>query len=216
MIDSVMNKKEFLQRLSEVSEWHRPHLGPNGCYSVAKGKTIKLPEHPGTVTEQELEEMSEHEVKCYYDRLLAWREAQPNESVPPEITQVKVQAVDCEDCGRYCEYGRRTQRKLHDSGSRHWREFCVECEQFKDPATGKFTVPKLGSHQYFNDYYKPKLGLYRSKYQPEPKAVKVIEPKVPKPPKLTKSQLVEKIISEGSWHTTETDHSIIRRFEQKK
>jgi hypothetical protein len=207
-----MNNKEFLQRLSEVSEWHIPKLGPNGCYSVAKGRERDI-EHPGAITEAELEEMSEHEVKQYYEQLLAWREAQPNESVPPEITKVKVQPTDCEDCGRHCPTGRRTERKLHESGGKHWREHCKECQMFKDPLTGEFTLSREASHQYFIQFYKPKQGKYKSKYQP--KLDKATAPKVTRERKLTKSQLVEKIIQEGTWVTHETEDSITRVFVPK-
>lgn len=158
-----MDNEEFLKRLSEVSEWSRPQVGPTGCASVRKGHPE--PEHPGAITEAELEEMTDEEVELYYAQLIAWREAQPNETLRPVIQRVKVQAKNCEDCDRHCPEGRRTQRKLHYTGSRHWREWCQTCELFRDPATGKFTLPKLGSHQYFGSYYRPKLGVYDSKYQ---------------------------------------------------
>lgn len=214
MIDSVMNDEEFLKRLSEVSEWHRPQTGPNGHASIAKGKCKPMPEHPGPITELELDEMSEHEVKVYYDKLMAWREAQPNMSVPPEILKVKIQPKNCEDCGRHCPNGRKTEKKLHESGGLHWRERCVECDLFKDPLTDQFTVTKEAAHQYFTQFYKPKLGKYKSKYQPklEPK-VKAVRPQRQK--SLTKSQIMEKIISEGTWETVETEHSITRRFVPK-
>ncbi len=189
-----MNNDKFLKRLSEVAEWHRPHLGPNGCYSVAKGKTVKTVEHPGAITELELEAMTDWEVQQYYDQLMAWQESQPNESVPPEIVKVKVQAVDCEDCGRYCEHGRRTQRKLHENIQRHWREFCTECEQFKNPETGRFDIPKLGSHQFFRNYLKPKLGRWPNQS--------------PDLPKISRQQLIRKI--------EENEHQIIRYFQEKK
>ena len=203
-----MNKDEFLKRLSEVSEWHIPMLGPNGCYSVAKGREKRI-EHPGMVTEEELEAMSEHEVKQYYDKLMAWRESQPNPSVQPEILAVKIQAKDCEDCGQHCPNGRKTQKKLHDSGSKHWREWCLECQRYRDPLTGEFTVRKEVAHQYLTQFYKPKLGKYKSKYQPklEP-TVKAERPNR----KLTKSQIIEKMYAEGSWETRETEDSITRVF----
>jgi hypothetical protein len=211
-----MNNEEFLKRLSEVTEWHRPHLGPNGCYSVAKGKETKLIEHPGAVTEQELEEMTEHEVKVYYDKLLAWREAQPNDSVPLEITKVKIQPVDCPDCGQHCATGRRLEVKQYESGAKHWRKFCRECEMFKNPIDGEFNITKHQAHQFFIQFYKPKQGKYKSKYQP--KLDKSTAPKVTReraPSKLTKSQLVEKIINEGHWVTHETEDSITRVFVPK-
>ena len=210
-----MNEEEFLTRVAEVSEWHRPQTRPNGCDSVSKGKNKPMPEHPGPITELELEEMSEHEVKVYYDKLLAWREAQPNNSVPPEIIRVKTQPVDCPDCGLHCPLGRRTEKKLHESGSKHWRERCVNCDTFRDPLTGQFTLSKQASHQYFIQFYKPKLGKYKSKYQPKLE-VKEKATRPNRTAKLTKSQIMEQIINEGTWHTVETDTSIIRRFEPKK
>lgn len=209
-----MNKDEFLKRLSEVAEWHIPMLGPNGCYSVAKGRERKV-EHPGPITPEELEEMSETEVKRYYDQLMAWRESQPNPSVHPEIISVKIQPVDCMDCGRHCPAGRKTQIKLHESGDRHWRELCKECNLYRDPLTGQFTLEPHIAHAYFTQFYKPKLGKYKSKYQPDLKPKeKAVRPN--RKLKLTKSQIMEKIIAEGSWETRETDDSITRTFVPKK
>jgi hypothetical protein len=211
-IDSVMNNEEFLQRLSEVSEWHRPQCGPNGAVSVNK-RAKSGPQHPGTVTEAELAAMDEDEITEYYERLLAWREAQPNASVPPEIKRVKIQAVDCEDCGRHCPQGRRTERKLYESGTRHWREFCTECELFKSPVSGLYEIPKLGNQQFFNSYHRPKLGVYASKYQTTDSAE--VKPRGPRgrPRKaLTRSEIVEGIRQEGDWIIRETDESITKFF----
>lgn len=162
-----MDNEDFLKRLSEVADWHRPKLGPSGCNSIAKGRSV--PEHPGEITEQELAEMSDEEAQEYYDKLMAWRESQPNDSVPPEIKRLKFEPRPCDDCSQMLEQHRRTERKLYISGQRHWRERCLNCNKFRHPDTGKFTVNGLGSHQFFCDYYRPKLGVYRSKYQPEPK-----------------------------------------------
>lgn len=213
-----MDPKEFLRRLSEVSEWHRPNLGPNGSPSISKGREKKLVPHPGAVTEAELAEMTDTEAQAYYEQLMAWREQQPNESVQPEILRVKTQATNCEDCGRHCPQGRRTECKLYETGQRHWREFCTTCELYRDPATGKFTLPKLGSHQYFSSFYRPKLGVYASKYQPKIEVVKEPQPRgrPKKEAKLTKSQIVEKIMQDGTWHIRETEDQIIRTFEPKK
>lgn len=200
-----MDPKEFLRRLSEVSEWHRPQLGPQGSPSVSKGRGPKKIKHPGPITEQQLEAMTEHEVKRYYDQLMAWREAQPNDSVAPEIIRVKCQAKDCEDCYKHCPEGRKVEKKLHQTANPHWRELCVECQMYKSPLTGLFEIPKRGSHQFFNDYYRTKLGRYHSKYQPEV---------------VNKSEIIGKILAQnqalGQYHLEETEDSIIRRFEQKK
>jgi hypothetical protein len=113
--------------------------------------------------------MTDEEAQDYYDRLVAYKESQPNESMPPEIIRVKTSAVDCGDCGQHCENGRRVESKICLSGRKHWRTRCLACKLYRDPATGEFTVEAHRVHTYFSTYYRPKLGLYKSKYQPEPK-----------------------------------------------
>jgi hypothetical protein len=209
-----MNNDEFLKRLSEVSEWYRPQTGPNGQPSVSKGRAVKVPEHPGPITAEELDEMTEEAVTEYYERLMAWREAQPNITVPPEILKVKYPPQSCEDCDKILEEPRRVERKLHESSQRHWRERCVNCDCFKHPQTGEYSISKKYSHQFFIDFYRPKKGVYKSKYQKEPKVKKEPKPRG-RPKKMTKSQLVEQIIAEGTWVTHETETSVIREFVPK-
>jgi len=185
-----MNNDEFLKRLSEVAEWVRPQTGPNGAISVNK-RAKAPPEHPGPITEAELAEMTDEQAQDYYDQLMAYKESLPNSSVPPEIKKLKIQAKDCEDCGRHCENGRQVQSKLCVSGQKHWRTSCQTCGLYRDPATGKFSLAPKEVHNYLNCYYRPKLGVYKSKYQPEPK--KKIEP-TPE----VKQRLKEMVKNEGS------------------
>lgn len=159
-----MDEKLFLQRLSEVAEWHRPKLGPNGAASTNK-RAKEQPEHPGPITEEQLDQMSDAEAEDYYERLMAWRATQPNESIGPEIKQLRIQAVDCPDCGRHCAEGRRMETKLCQTGQRHWRTRCDVCNLYKDPATGKFSIDPKMAHSYLMSYYRPKLGLNNSKHQ---------------------------------------------------
>jgi hypothetical protein len=205
-----MNNDEFLKRLSEVSEWYRPQTGPQGQPSVSKGRAKPIPEHPGPITEEELDEMTEEAVTEYYEQLLAWREAQPNASVPPEILRLKPYARKCEDCNKSCDSTRLVECKQYTTGVRHWREYCNYCEKFRDPRTNEFTVSRQASAQFFGN-------LYRKDRPLRVKAKK--EPKVPgvrgRPKKLTKSQIVEQIISEGTWVTHETETSVIRHFVPK-
>jgi hypothetical protein len=169
-----MDEKLFLQRLSEVSEWVRPQTGPNGAKSVNK-RAKAPPEHPGPITEAELAEMTDTEAEQYYERLMAWRESQPNNSVPPEIKELKIQSTACEDCGEYCANGRRVESRLCVTGERHWRTRCQVCERYRDPATGLFTVTSQEVHRYFASYYRPKLGVYNSKHQPKAKTNTVVD-----------------------------------------
>jgi hypothetical protein len=109
--------------------------------------------------------MTDAEAEDYYERLMAWKATQPNNSVPPEIIKLKTQAVDCSDCGRHCVNGRRTETKLCSTGQRHWRTRCDVCNLYKDPATGEFTIQPQVAHSYLMSYYRPKLGINNSKHQ---------------------------------------------------
>lgn len=201
-----MNNEEFLKRLSEVAEWIRPQTGPNGHPSVAKGKNYKPPEHPGPITEDELDSMTETEVKVYYDRLMAWRESQPNDSVPPEIVRLKSAIHKCQDCDRILEEPRRIEFKQHESGTKHWRERCANCSCFRNPITKEFSVESKTAHQFFTDYHRPKKGIYNSKYQQ-------VKPVVT--PTMTKREIIQRIEQAGEWITTETEDSITRVFQPK-
>ena len=79
-----MDEKLFLQKLSEVAEWHRPQTGPNGACSVNK-RAKSAPQHPGPITQAELDEMSDEDAQLYYDQLMAYKASLPNDSVPAEI-----------------------------------------------------------------------------------------------------------------------------------
>lgn len=169
-----MDEKLFLQKLSEVAEWHRPQTGPNGACSINK-RAKSAPEHPGPITQEELDEMSDAEAQDYYDRLMAYKASLPNDSVGPEIKRLKIQPVNCEDCGNTCANGRKLESKLHQTGKPHWRTRCVECNLYKDPVTGKFTINPQSVHSYMGSYYRPKLGIYKSKFQSE---IKKPEPQI--------------------------------------
>jgi hypothetical protein len=206
-----MNNDEFLKRLSEVSEWYRPQTGPQGQPSVSKGRAKPIPLHPGAITAEELDEMSEEAVTEYYDQLIAWREAQPNASVPPEILRLKPYARTCEDCNKSCDSTRRVECKQYITGKEHWREYCNYCELFKDPRTNKFSVSRQGSAQFFGNLYRKDKPMPKIKVAKEPKIKKPLG----RPKKLTKSQLVEQIIAQGTWVTHETETSVIRQFVPK-
>jgi hypothetical protein len=146
-----MNNDEFLKRLDEVSEWHRPQCGPTGG-PKHKNKD-KLVEHPGELTEEELSEMSDTEVNKYHSKLMAWLEQQPNYSTGPEITKLKYEPRSCEDCSRQCKKPRVVESKLVQQPVQYWRTRCNICCLYKDPATGKFSLNSVGVHNYLGNYY---------------------------------------------------------------
>lgn len=208
-----MNQEDFLKKLTEVAEWHRPQTGPSGAVSVNKRAKKQIVEPP-KLSVEEIEAMTDQELLDYYDQLTAWRESQPNETIAPEIVKLKPQPSSCEDCGKELCETRRTERKLYESGSRHWREKCINCQCWRHPQTGEFTLKGPEAHRFFTDYYRPKKGVYKSKYQPTP--ANKPQPRIAKEKTLTKTEMINKILEEGTWHTRETETSIIRVFEQKK
>lgn len=207
-----MNNDEFLRRLSELAEWHRPQTGPGGQASISKGRARAVPVHPGPITQEELDLMTDEAAQDYYDRLMTWREAQPNASVPPEIIKLKTYARKCEDCNKSCDSNRRVECKLYLTGREHWREYCTACELFRDPRTKEFSIKREASGQVFGNLYR--------RDKPMPKIREPKPPKVPKPlgrpKKITKSQLMEQFIAEGTWEVTETADTITRVFVPKK
>jgi hypothetical protein len=159
-----MNNELYLKRLSEVSEWHRPSVGPNGALSVNK-RAKSAPLHPGPITEQELNDMSEEELEEYREKLEAWQESQPNPSLAPKIIKIKAQCQPCDDCGRQLNEAHKVEHRCYDSGITHWRSRCTNCGLFRHPQTGQYTITQAQAHQFFNSYYRSNLGKYMSKYQ---------------------------------------------------
>jgi hypothetical protein len=157
-----MDNELFLKRLTEVAEWRR--ADPNNYH-----RDRKMVDEPPVYTEAELEAMTDTEADELYEWIMAWREQQPNEHLPPVIIKLKIQPTACEDCGRHCENGRRTEHKLCTTGAQHWRHRCAECGLYKDPADGSYSLDPKGVHQYLGSYYRPKLGAYKSKHQPKEK-----------------------------------------------
>jgi hypothetical protein len=204
-----MDNEEFLRKLTEVSDWHRPMLGPNGCYSVNKNAKARIP--PPQITEEELNDMTDEEVQDYYDELVAWRETQPNDSVQPVIKQVKNQPVDCEDCGVHCPNGRHTEHKQCITGKKHWRHKCVTCGLYKNPMSGKFDVTPQQSHGFFASYYREKKGVYASKFQTPREIIKQKIAKQPKPPK-PEPEYEDVSVKVNYWLIRESGESVIREL----
>lgn len=192
-----MDEKLFLQKLSELAEWHRPQTGPQGFPSVRRGKEAHAIAKPPPVTEEELNQMSDEEVEDYYDQLVKWRESQPNESVPPEILKLRAPTEPCEACGKELTEHRRVECKKYDSAGGHWRTRCVNCNLYQNPMTKEFSISQGASHQFFIDFYRPKQGKYNSKYQPKEKKSVEVE--------VLKGKIRE-------YTVTETEDSVIRTF----
>ena len=142
-----MDDAEFKQKLSEVAEWRVPKLKD---HEVALAK--QRARGKGRPSSEDL--YQEEHNKIFLEIFNG-----VNPTYAPEITKVKIQAVTCGDCGELCEQGRRTEIKFCAAGRNEMpyrKERCVECNLYRDPDTGKFTVSTGRSTHVFAQHAKNK------------------------------------------------------------
>ena len=140
-----MDDAEFKQKLSQVAEWRVPKLKEwqvEQAKQKARGK--------GRPSNGDL--YQEEHNKIFLEIFNG-----VNPTYAPEITKLKIQAVTCGDCGEICEQGRRTETKFCAGGRNevaYRKERCVECNLYRDPATGKFTITAGRSTHIFAQWAK--------------------------------------------------------------
>jgi hypothetical protein len=132
-----MDNNEFLQKLSELTEWEIPKVGPGGC-SMHRKKAV--------VEEVELDEDGEEIV---FEEPIT---KGPNTTMAPRIIKIKPQPRMCEDCHEIVD-NRVTLRKVNFTPVMHWREKC-NCGIHKDPNTGEFS---LRTNQELQDAFRKYL-----------------------------------------------------------
>jgi len=129
-----MDQKLFEQLLTEVSEWHKPLDLSESTASPRSGRP----------RQREIED--------------------PNFTLPPEIIKLKIKAVDCGDCGRHCEQGRRIDIRLYQNKmGTHYRQRCMACGMVLDPYTGEFTLDTVKGSQKWHSYLREVQFRYRTK-----------------------------------------------------
>lgn len=146
-----MDNELFKQKLSEVAEWQIPKLKEWEIKEAKKSARGKYKR-----TEEELYQI-EHEqafLEIY---------GGVNPTAPAELIKLKCQGHDCESCGRYCENGQHTEKKLYEANNKkHWREKCVTCNKFKNPISGKFDLdPSVAAHKW-NAFLRDTKGAYKT------------------------------------------------------
>jgi len=139
LIDTIMDNELFLKRLSELAEWERRQVGPNGASSVNKRLKAEDPD-----------------LELSPDSF--------NESLAPTIVKIKTCQRNCEDCGCVVT-DRKVYRKLNTTNRPHWRDYCTACKLYKDPRTGEFSLNSKQS-QVIHQAVTRGEGKYKSKYQP--------------------------------------------------
>ena len=146
-----MDDKEFRKKLTAVAEWYTPTDAdkPYAKLKKRKKQDEQLMELVGEDNEEDIEPI-EH--------------TGPNATLPPIVTRVRIQAVTCEDCGKFCENGRQKEKKIYTTGQRHWREKCVTCRKFRNPATGEYCISEQQSSTFFANLHRHTLGVNNTKF----------------------------------------------------
>ena len=119
-----MKDDEYKEKLSKVAEWVVPEVADSG-----NTKRVK----PGRKTKEQ--QYQEAHLEAFLDMF-----GGVNPTVQPVLTKVKVQGCMCEDCGRFCENGRKTEVTKYFSNRPHWRERCVTCGMNQNPNTGAWDL----------------------------------------------------------------------------
>jgi hypothetical protein len=137
-----MDKQLFEQLLSQVADWEMPKLKDwevKEAKKSARGKNKR--------TEEELYQIEHEEIfKEIFGGV--------NPTMTPELKQLKVQALDCPDCGKHCPNGRKEEIKYYAETPghiAHRRQRCLECNKYRDPDDGTYTLPQgPACHKYLN------------------------------------------------------------------
>jgi hypothetical protein len=137
-----MDKQLFEQLLSQVADWEMPKLKDwevKEAKKSARGKNKR--------TEEELYQIEHEEIfKEIFGGV--------NPTMTPELKQLKVKAIDCPDCGKHCPNGRKEEIKYyHETPGHiaHQRRRCLECNRYRDPDDGTYTLPQgPACHKYLN------------------------------------------------------------------
>jgi hypothetical protein len=120
-----MKDEEFKQRLSQVAQWKIPETPRETSLNAKKKRGRKS-------AEEVYQEEHENVFLEIYNGV--------NPTFPPLLTKVKIQGCMCEDCGRFCENGRKTEVTKYYSNRPHWRERCVTCGMNQNPNTGAWDL----------------------------------------------------------------------------
>jgi hypothetical protein len=73
----------------------------------------------------------------------------------PTLEKLKPVELACGDCNNIV-VDRRTELKYYSYPSNHWREYCINCQRYKNPLSNKFEVHKNTAVSFFRNIYDPK------------------------------------------------------------
>jgi hypothetical protein len=131
-----MKDQEYKDKLAQVAEFAVPEIAGNG--------NTKRPKRGRKTLEEQYQEAHE-------EIFLEMFEGK-NPTVQPQLVNVKIQGCMCEDCGRFCENGRRTEKRVYPTNRPHWRERCVTCNMNKNPYTGQYDLTNKDASAYWSNW----------------------------------------------------------------
>jgi hypothetical protein len=145
-----MDQEQFKDKLTEVAEWYTLKEDNGGkIHCKRKRENEQLMELAGE-NDLETENICEPDVTV-------------NESRRPiAIKKLKIQPCTCEDCGKWCENGRKTQKKIYETGKRHWRYQCLTCHRWRNPETGIYELTNATAAPVYIRYIKNQIELEKN------------------------------------------------------
>lgn len=130
-----MDDKEFKRKLSEVATWKIPeNLQELEKATPRKRRKIEVLDNDNdgyneTDNDENQDLVEEIDTK--------------DQNLPIQLVGLRVQGCVCEDCGRRCPSGRKTEAKVYETTTRKaWRHRCVTCGLWKNPYSGEFDLKR--------------------------------------------------------------------------
>ena len=145
-----MDNELFKQKLSEVADWTIPKLSPTDV------KQAKKRARGRRSNEEKYEEEHEEIFLEIFQGV--------NPTCPAELTNLKIAAVDCPNCGKHCPNGRREEIKYYPATPghiAHRRNRCLECNKYRDPDHGTWDLPQGPAAQRYLNWAKKQFSLKR-------------------------------------------------------
>lgn len=145
----VMKDDEFKQKLSEVAEWKIPDTPRETSLNAKKTRGRKS---------------AEEEYQAAHEEAFLEMFNGSNPTYPPMLVKLKIQPVDCGDCGQHCENGRVVESKFYETKDiPHWRKKCVTCGRWENPVTDQFDIENgTESSVVWSDFLRYRKGIYKT------------------------------------------------------
>jgi hypothetical protein len=146
----MLTKEQLHLKLSEVAEFKMPELTKTALKAAKqKGRGAGRPS-------AEERYQDEHE-EVFLDMFEGI-----NPTHRPELVKVHIKPQDCEDCGKHLTESREMHIKFYKETAAghvaHWRKHCKNCNKYRDPNTGLFTLSQGPACQVYLNWAKSEFS----------------------------------------------------------